>query len=169
MEGHLQLPRWSMAASLHRTLVLTGSSVFGLGYLPLAPGTWGSLGGLALWYAWSGLDWPLFAGLTALLTLLAIYLSSAAEAYYGGHDVQLIVVDEVAGMLFTVIAVPWQPYTVLTAFLLFRFLDAYKPPPIRWLDRHVGGGFGVVIDDVAAGIIGCGILHGIHIYKGAWW
>lgn len=152
----------------HR-LVLALTSVGGLGYLPLAPGTWGTLAALPLWWAMSDLGLPAFAALTTLAVLGAIALAGAAERIYGDHDVQHIVLDEVVGLLCTVLAVPWRPQLILPAFVLFRLLDALKPPPISWIDREMPGGAGVVLDDVAAGLIGCAILHAVRSFNGGWW
>lgn len=156
------------ASALDRA-VIGLTSVLGLGYLPWAPGTWGTLAALPLWWALADLSWAPFVALCLAVTAVAIAASHRAEKIYGGHDVQHIVIDEVAGMLWTVVCVPWRWPEVIAAFVLFRILDAGKPWPIRWFDRHVGGGLGVVIDDVVAGIIGCGILHGAARLYGSWW
>lgn len=140
-------------------LVLTASSALGLGYLPKAPGTWGTFAALPLWWAMSDLTPLVFTAATAVMVLFAIAISSRAEAIYGAHDVQRIVIDEVVGLLCTVIGVPWRWPEIITAFILFRLLDALKPFPIRWFDDHVPGGLGVVIDDVVAGLIGCALMH----------
>jgi phosphatidylglycerophosphatase A len=150
-------------------VVVSLASAFGLGYVPKAPGTFGTLAALPLW--WLSASWPVLAqvGLALAVTVFAIVVAGAAERVYGGHDAQRIVIDEVAGMLCTVIAVPWSFGVAVAAFALFRVLDATKPPPIRWFDQHVGGGFGVVIDDVVAGLIGCALLHGGRLVLGGWW
>jgi phosphatidylglycerophosphatase A len=155
--------------TLGQRAILTLSSFFGLGYLPVAPGTWGTCGALGVWYVMAPLSWPVFAAVTALLTLVAIAVSSRAEAIYGGHDVQHIVIDEVVGLLATVIGVPFAWPQVLSAFVLFRLLDAFKPPPICYIDRHMPGGLGVVLDDTLAGLIGCALLHGLRMILGGWW
>lgn len=130
------------------TLIAT---VFGAGFLPIAPGTWGTAAAVPL--AWA-LD---RAGLAAyaLGTLLVIVAGSVAADVYcrrtGVHDNQRIVIDEVAGYLVTLAAVPRTLPNLLAGFLLFRLLDIWKPPPARWVDRHVDGGFGVVADDLVAG------------------
>ena len=98
-----------------------------------------------------------------------IRLSSLAERIYGAHDVQKIVIDETAGLLVTVIGVPFRWPEVVAAFIAFRVLDMTKPWPIRWLDRNVRGGFGVVLDDLVAGAVACGALHGARLLHGGWW
>ena len=112
---------------------------------------------------------PWFVAATLAVCIFAVWAAGRAEALYGSHDVQHIVIDEVAGLLVTAIGVPWRWQQVLTAFVLFRLLDSLKPPPIRWFDRHVEGGFGVVIDDIVAGVVGCALLHLAHKVLGGWW
>lgn len=149
--------------------VLTLSSWFGTGYLPKMPGTWGTLGSIPLWYAVSFLSLPLQIVATVVISGVAIVVSHYAEAIYGEHDVGKIVIDETAGLMVTVIAVPFALPQVIAAFLLFRVLDMAKPWPIRWLDKHVQGGVGVVVDDLLAGAIACGMLHGARLLYGGWW
>lgn len=150
-------------------VVLVFTSWFGLGYLPKAPGTWGTLGTLPLWWASSHLDWMGQLALAAALTAAAVVLSARAEEIYGAHDVQRIVIDESAGIMVTAVGVPFAWPQVLVGFILFRALDMTKPGPIRWLDKNVGGGLGVVLDDVAAGALACGLLHGARLMLGGWW
>jgi len=93
------------------------------------------------------------------ITAVGIWAADRADRVWGTHDTGRIVIDEVAGYLTTMTLVDrghWAPLVV--GFVVFRALDIAKPPPIRWLDRHVGGGFGVVIDDVAAGLVGMVIM-----------
>jgi phosphatidylglycerophosphatase A len=93
------------------------------------------------------------------VTLLGVACAQRADRAWGTEDNQHIVIDEVAGYLVTVIPVDrssWAPLAV--GFVLFRVLDSVKPPPIRWLDEHLPGGWGVVLDDVAAGVMGAGAL-----------
>lgn len=151
------------------TLTLTLTSVFGLGYAPIAPGTFGTLGALPLAYAMRDLAAGPFVGLTMALTVFAIFVSHRAESIYGGHDVQHIVIDEVVGFLWTMVATPFHWPQVVMAFVLFRFFDAVKPWPIRAVDRGVPGGLGVVLDDVVAGLCAAGVLAIIALCeKGVW-
>ena len=139
-----------------------------MGYLPLAPGTWGTVGALGVWWAMRELSLPWFVLGTLGVCVVAVWVAGRAEALYGSHDVQHIVIDEVAGLLVTVIGVPWRWPQILAAFVVFRVLDSWKPPPIRWFDKHVEGGFGVVIDDIVAGVVGCAMLHLANKVWG-WW
>lgn len=165
---HIARSPLSPNLSLGDRFVLTFSSSLGLGYLPKAPGTWGTLLALPLWYGARHVATPSFALGVFALSLAAIFISSRAETIYGAHDVQRITIDEVAGMLVTVVGVPWSVPNVIVAFVSFRVLDATKPQPIRWVDRHVSGGLGVVLDDLLAGLVGCFFLHAYHRYFGVW-
>ena len=150
-------------------LVLVLSSALGLGYLPKAPGTWGTLLAIPIWWALSALDAGSFALAVLGITVFAIGISELAERIYGRHDVQKIVIDEVVGLLVAAIGVPFRWQQVLPAFILFRLFDMTKPPPIRTLDEKVPGGLGVVVDDVAAGLVACAVLHGARWLYGGWW
>jgi phosphatidylglycerophosphatase A len=135
-----------------RRLALWLSAGLGLGFIPGSPGTYGTLWGVLLFYLGRNLHWPLFAIGVALFTLFAVFISQAAEREIGSHDSSNIVIDEVAGYLVAVILVPFSLKTVLLSFILFRFFDIAKPWPIRYIDKKWGGGWGVVMDDVLAGV-----------------
>ncbi len=129
------------------------STGFGVGCLPKAPGTFGAL--LALPFAWglvrTGGPWALLiaATVTFALGLWAIKVYMAAE---DRHDPPSVVIDEMVGQWLTLAFAPLDPLAYLLGFLLFRVADIVKPWPVGWLDRRVGGAFGVLIDDVAAGV-----------------
>jgi len=129
-------------------LVATG---LGSGYSPLAPGTAGSLVGLLLFLPIARLAWP--AQLLALLavTLVGTLAAGRVARRLGIEDPGLVVVDEVAGQWLTLAAVPLTPFTALVGFLLFRLMDIVKPWPARDLER-LPGGWGIMADDIAAGI-----------------
>jgi len=125
---------------------------FYVGNIPFAPGTFGSLIGLPLCYLLAEIQ--LTAAIIAALLLigLAIWISNAAERTFKRKDPGCIVVDEMAGMVVTLIGLPFNLITVVTGFILFRILDILKPFPIRVLDKRLSGGLGIVADDVVAGI-----------------
>ena len=136
-----------------RSFLVQLATLFGVGRLPKGPGTWGTLATvpLAVLLAWLGPLWHM------LFVIFLLPVSIVAAEYYeqdkGSHDAKEVVIDEVIGYL---IAVTWLPFTwqsFVFAFVLFRFFDILKPFPINVLDRKVKGGLGVVVDDVAAGII----------------
>ncbi len=89
----------------------------------------------------------------------AVWVASFAEIYFGQKDSQKIVIDEIAGYLVTMLFIPFQWKWALAGFLLFRLFDIWKPFPIRKLEHQLKGGWGVVMDDVAAGVYANVILH----------
>jgi phosphatidylglycerophosphatase A len=135
------------------------ATAFGAGYSPRAPGTCGTAVAVPLAWALASLSMWEF-GLVALgVTLVGVVCAQRADRAWGTEDNQRIVIDEVAGYLVTVLPVDrgsWAPLAV--GFVIFRVLDIVKPPPVRWLDEHLPGGWGVVMDDVAAGVMGAGAL-----------
>lgn len=139
---------------------------FGSGLIRPAPGTWGSLAALLAGYGMiaAGATLLFFIVAIVLVTLLGTLAINRIEASSGIHDAPEIVIDEVAGMWIAMVPyyfLPASPYPFVVAFILFRIFDILKPWPIGWLDQKVGGGFGVMIDDIVAGvfaIIGIGIL-----------
>jgi phosphatidylglycerophosphatase A len=125
---------------------------FGAGLVPFAPGTFGSVVGLvfALAIAPLGFAWLLVATLAAIVAGLWICGESARRL--GVHDHPAIVWDEVAGMMVTMLAVPDAWWGAPLAFALFRLFDIAKPWPIREVDHGLGGGAGIMLDDVLAGL-----------------
>ena len=134
---------------------------FGTGLVPMMPGTFGSLATVPILYAMSFVTFDVFITITFLSFLVGIYLCGKTARDLKMHDHGSIVWDEVVGMMVTFIAIPINPFSLLLGFLLFRFFDILKPWPIRVFDKHVHGGFGIMIDDIVAGIMACACLHGI--------
>ena len=126
---------------------------FYIGKLPFAPGMFGSLIGLPLCFALAGISLAPAVLCTLLFISFAVYIADAAEKLLKRSDPGCIVIDEIAGMIVTLIGLPFSPITVVIGFVIFRILDILKPFPIRNIDRRIPGGLGVVADDVAAGII----------------
>lgn len=124
----------------------------GIGYVPLAPGTAGSLAGLAAYglLRMAGGGWIELAAL-AVVVAAGVWASSAAERRLGRTDPGVIVIDEVAGMLLTLLWVPVTWAGALAGFALFRLFDVVKPFPVRRTER-LGGGWGVMADDLAAAV-----------------
>jgi phosphatidylglycerophosphatase A len=124
---------------------------FGAGCSPKAPGTMGTLIGVVIYLPLSRL--PLTAYLAALVVvvLAGVWLCDKASRDLGVHDHPGIVWDEIAGYLLTMVAAPAGWPWILVGFVLFRLFDIWKPWPISWLDRRIGGGFGIMLDDLVAG------------------
>ncbi len=142
-----------------RFLVVVGATAGGAGLSPIAPGTVGTVVGLAVFWLMAQLPLYLYLVVLAALIALAVWLAGLAERVFPGQDNQHIVIDEVVGLLTATIALPFNYKTAIVAFLVFRIFDIAKPWPIRWVDQHLHGGFGVVLDDVVAGIFGCVVLQ----------
>ncbi len=142
---------------------------FGLGLSPFAPGTLGTLLGIPLFLLLVCLPWQVFVVATLSLTLVGIWLCGASSRMLGVKDHGGIVFDEVVGYLIScAVLLPimqgpsWHLATGMTAaFVLFRFFDILKPWPINWCDRHVHGGFGIMLDDILAGVAAAASLWGL--------
>lgn len=127
---------------------------FGSGLAPLAPGTAGTLVGVPLYLIFSALPWPIWLITVLAFTSLAWYLSDAAERLFGRKDAPCIVIDEIAGLQWTLFLVGPTVFHVFIGFLLFRLFDILKPFPARFFQDRLPGGYGVVADDLAAGVYG---------------
>lgn len=132
---------------------------FGAGFLPWAPGTWGSLLALPLHALLSMLAPGQHALALAGIFLVAVLSAGAAEKILDRKDPGVVVIDEVMGMLITLIAVPANPLAWLLGFGLFRFFDILKPWPVRSIDQRLNGGLGIVLDDVMAGLYALAALQ----------
>jgi len=120
------------------------------GYLPYAPGTWGSAAGMLVVVLVRPSD-PALLWMFLTVFVLGAVSSHAAEKVLG-RDSGHIVIDEFAGYMISVLFVPRTLWYVVTAFLLFRFFDIFKPPPIKMLEKRIPGGAGIMFDDLLAGI-----------------
>jgi phosphatidylglycerophosphatase A len=132
---------------------------FGSGWLPWAPGTWGSLA--ALPFAWLILTYggPGFLALAALALFGAgCWAADIAARETQTKDPGWIVIDEVVGQWLTLLAAPQSLFGYAAAFLLFRLFDIWKPWPIGWADQRLEGGFGIMFDDVLAAIYAAIVL-----------
>ncbi len=128
------------------------ATAWGVGRIPGAPGTVGSLIGAALGLPLLGLGWPLHLAAAAVLCAVAVAVSGRAAAELGEADPPQVIVDEIAGMCLAMVALPFQWHDVSAVFLLFRLFDVVKPAPIPRLER-LPGGLGIVADDIAAGLL----------------
>jgi phosphatidylglycerophosphatase A len=139
-----------------RAIVLVLATGLGAGYAPIAPGSAGSVLGLALWYAafvplWERSPVLCLAAFAAAF-VAAVWIAGRAEAELAEHDSPRIVIDEVLGMVATLIAVPAVRPLPIAGFLAFRVLDIIKPPPARWVERNMRGGAAVMLDDLVAAV-----------------
>ena len=147
-------------APLWTNLVAT---FFGIGRLKPGPGTWGSLATVLLWWflsGWIATQWQILFVIcfAALAVALGIPAATAVSRAYAQKDPQVVVIDEVAGQLIALIAVPVSWKSMLLGFILFRGFDIVKPPPVRQLE-HLPEGSGIVLDDVAAGVYALAIMQ----------
>ena len=139
------------------------ATFFGIGRLRPGPGTWGSLATVLLWAALAhtiapSLRTPVAIALAVLVTLIGIPAATRVARGSGVKDPQFVVIDEVAGQLVALIAVPLAWKSFLAGFILFRAFDILKPPPVRQLEA-LPEGTGIVLDDVAAGLFALGVVH----------
>ncbi|MFQ6616819.1 MAG: phosphatidylglycerophosphatase A [Fidelibacterota bacterium] len=151
-----------------RSLLLVASdwigSVFRIGYLPGAPGTWASVVAAAAWRVLPPLEGLTYVLILANLFLLGVIVSSIVSHETGDPDPQRVVIDEWVGMWIALAGVPGSWSFILAAFVVFRLFDIVKVFPAGRLER-LKGGWGIMLDDVAAGIYTLIILRGIQMIK----
>lgn len=135
---------------------------FGSGLSPFMPGTAGTIAAIPLVLLIASFNsLPVFLTAVAVSCIVGVYLCGKTADDMEVHDHSAIVWDEVAGLLITMIAVPISWQTVLVGFLVFRFFDIVKPWPLSYFDKHVHGGFGIMIDDIIAGLFSLAVMHGL--------
>jgi phosphatidylglycerophosphatase A len=135
---------------------------FGVGYSPIAPGTLGTLVAILVYYFLSNIPSPLYEITLVGFLFLSVWVSGNAEIFFEKKDDPRIVIDEIIGFLITMLWVPKTIRFVIIGFFLFRFFDILKPFPIRRLEKVFQGGFGVVLDDVVAGVYANIVLRLIY-------
>lgn len=133
-------------------LILLLATGLGLGLIPGAPGTYGTILGIPL--AWVFARPGIIFNSLSLLTFIAlsVWAAGRADVLLKKHDAREIVIDEVAGMAVTLFLVPFTPGSVILGFGLFRFFDIVKLGPVKWADNRLAGGVGIVADDLLAGV-----------------
>ncbi len=130
-----------------------------IGRIPGAPGTWGSIVAVLVWYFWlSQLNWILLLVIIILLSIIGIFVSTQMERLTGKIDPGYIIIDEVAGQWIALILVPVEPLTAGIAFVLFRIFDIIKPWPVG-KSQDLPGGWGIMADDILAGLFALGLTH----------
>lgn len=131
---------------------------FGSGLAKKAPGTLGTLAAIPVYWLFSQTNLFVYSLLTLIVTIVGIWICDSAAKKLDEHDFGGIVWDEIAGYLITMWWVPFSWQAVVLGFILFRFFDILKPWPIKWVDRQVQGGLGIMLDDVLAGVFAGGLL-----------
>ena len=149
---------------LIRDPVLAVAFGLGIGLTPRLPGTVGTLLAIPLWWWLSDLNVLSYLAITAGAFLLGIWVCNHATDTLGRHDHPGIVFDEIVGYLLALVVVPVNIGWLLLSFVLFRFFDIVKPWPICWLDRRIQGGFGVMLDDLIAGLCTAGVILIIRFF-----
>jgi len=129
------------------------------GNVPFMPGTIGSLWGLVFSFFLSRIDLWIAILSTVLFIFIAIWIAHKSEKIIKKKDPGCIVIDEISGMMVTLIGHSYGILTVCAGFVLFRIMDIVKPFPVRLIETHLPGGYGIVLDDIAAGFISNFVLH----------
>lgn len=132
---------------------------FGSGLAPKAPGTFGTLAAVPVFWLIQDLSWSIYLSWLLVTFALGVYWCDRSSKKLGVHDHGGIVWDEFVGYWITMFLAPKGWAWILIGFVLFRFFDVIKPWPIGWLDRKVSGGFGIMIDDVLAGVYAFVVLQ----------
>ena len=139
--------------TIRKNAILFLSRGCGLGSMPVAPGTFGTLAGLPICFLLSRLPLVASLAIVIIVILAAIWIAGESERILKQKDPGSIVIDEIGGMI---VSLTGLPFTVLNAgigFVLFRILDIAKPVPIRTIERRLSGGTGIVMDDIVAGLM----------------
>ncbi len=148
-------------------VILFLATGFGLGRIPVAPGTFGTLAGLPLifimvWLA-DGFVPGTIAFFLVCLVLFSVWIADRAEKLLGLKDPGCIVIDEMAGYCIAMSLVPVTPVTLIAGFAAFRCFDIIKPLPVRYFEENFSGGAGVVLDDIMAGVLAALLLKLVYL------
>jgi phosphatidylglycerophosphatase A len=144
-----------------RSVTRTIATFFGTGYLPRAPGTFASIATLPLYFLLRRLPLVPYLLVVGVLTSIGIVVSGRMEQEWG-KDPSRVVIDEVCGLLVTLISRPAGIRDIALGTVLFRIFDILKPPPIGIIDEKLPGGLGIMADDLAAGLVSACLLHFIR-------
>ena len=140
------------------------ATCFKVGYLPLAPGTWGSAFAILLWWVLlKDLNAYVFGVIIIIFLLIGIVVSDIIIDQSGNHDPSYIIIDELVGQWLALLLLPEGFFNIAIAFILFRFFDIIKPWPIRLIEK-LPKGLGVMSDDLTAGLITLVLIQVINIY-----
>ncbi len=150
-------------ATLCRHPIFFIAAGFGSGLLPWIPGTWGTVVAIPIYFFMNYLSLSIYSIILLAMIVGAIYCSHVTAKAWGLHDHPVIVCDEIVGYLVTMIMAPAGWCWFIIGFLLFRLFDVWKPWPICWLDQKVHGGFGIVVDDLVAGVFAWIVMQLIYV------
>jgi phosphatidylglycerophosphatase A len=134
---------------------------FGSGLMRWAPGTFGTLAAIPIFWLIQDLSWPLYVSWLVVTFVLGVYWCDRSSKALGVHDHGGIVWDEMVGYWLTMFLAPAGLWWMLIGFIVFRFFDILKPWPINFVDRKVGGGFGIMIDDILAAVYSWLVLQAL--------
>ena len=135
------------------------ATCFKIGHLPIAPGTWGSLAAIIGWWLWlQYLDPLVFIVLIIAIFTIGVFATNTIIDHTGENDPSRIIIDEVAGQWLGLLILPDGMLYIAGAFVLFRFLDIFKPWPIRQMEQFPKG-WGVMLDDTLAGLLTLGLIQ----------
>ena len=137
---------------MHERFIRMMATGLGTGLSPAAPGTVGTLVGIPLYLVFIRFPWPVALLSIVAFALFSVYISQEAELIYREKDPGRIVIDEIAGFQVTMFLIAPTFWSIVAGFLLFRIFDIIQPFPIRLCERRFPGGYGVVGDDIAAGV-----------------
>jgi phosphatidylglycerophosphatase A len=140
-------------------LILAAAMGGGLGRIPVAPGTFGTLAAIPFIFVFERLaqGWATLGVVT--LMVVSIWICDGAETMLGSKDPGCIVLDEVAGYTVAMAGMPVNFSTLVAGFIIFRFFDIVKPVPVRNFERRFAGGPGIVLDDIVAGLLSAVVLR----------
>lgn len=158
-------PQPSFSGLLRRPVHLLAFG-FGTGLARKAPGTVGTLAALPIYGLLHLLPVAAYVGTIIVLAGVGVWLCDRTARELGVHDHSGIVWDEIVGYLCAMIAVPATWLNVVAAFVLFRAFDVLKPWPVRWLDRRVPGGWGIMLDDIVAGLMALTVIQTVNLLPG---
>lgn len=134
---------------------------FGSGLMPFAPGTWGTLIAIPIYWLLSFCPLAIYLCVTSAAFIVGVFVTDWVARDMGEHDYGGIVWDEIVGYLITMILVPVNVIWMIVGFLLFRLFDIWKPQPIRTIDQKITGGMGIMLDDVLAAVFAWFVLQGL--------
>ncbi len=154
MKKYKEIPRSVWTNPIH--FIACG---FGIGALPIMPGTYGTLFGVLVYLVIQQFSLATYIIIILLMNLIGVVICQITNRDFKTDDHPAAVWDEIATFPIVMIAIPFTWYYLVLGFLLFRLLDILKPGPIGWIDRNVHGGIGVMLDDILAALVSWGILQ----------